>query len=182
MNFLVLSTSLNPDSRSRIAARAVEKQLNALTDAAHTVQFVDMRELPLPFCDGDAAYAHPHVATITKAIQQADAVVIASSVYNYDFNAVAKNLLELTGRVWLGKVVAFVAAAGGNNSFMAPMSFINSMMLDFRCIVVPRYVYVTDEAFGGSHSDEIVDETILQRIHDLAAETNRLATALAPRA
>ena len=70
------------------------------------MQFVDMRELPLPFCDGDAAYAHPHVTTIKTAIQQADAVVIASPIYNYDFNAVAKNLLELTGRVWLGKVVA----------------------------------------------------------------------------
>ena len=36
---------------------------------------------------------------------------------------------------------------------MAPLSFMNSLMLDFRCIVVPRYVYADRFAFAEGEID-----------------------------
>ncbi len=65
-------------------------------------------------------------------------------VYNYDVNAVAKNFIELMGEDALGnKTVGFMLSAGGGGSYMAVMPFANSLMLDFRCWIVPRFLYVS---------------------------------------
>jgi NAD(P)H-dependent FMN reductase len=96
--------------------------------------------------------------------------------YNYDFSSSAKKLIELTGKAWQRKVVGFLAAAGGQTSFMSVMGFANSLMLDFRTLVVPRFVFATEESFEGL---EISDPSVIARIDDLVAETHHLASALA---
>jgi len=48
---------------------------------------------------------------------------------------------------------------------MAPLSFINSLLIDYRCIIVPRYVYVTSEAFDENNS--ITDTSIQTRLNEL---------------
>ncbi len=83
---------------------------------------------------------------------------------SYDLNAVAKNLLELTGKGWNEKVVGFICKAGRKASFMSVMPFANSLMLDYRCHIIPRFVYVTSDAFHGS---DLVDSEILSRIDEL---------------
>ncbi|MDP6500219.1 MAG: hypothetical protein QF847_03295 [Candidatus Marinimicrobia bacterium] len=61
-------------------------------------------------------------------------------MYNYDVNAAAKNLLELTGSGWNEKTVGFICNAGGDKSYMSVMSFANSLMLDHRCKIIPCFV------------------------------------------
>jgi NAD(P)H-dependent FMN reductase len=73
-------------------------------------------------------------------VNSARAVIIATGIYNYDANAAVKNLVELTGDAWENKVVGFLCAAGGMSSYMSIMSLANSLMLDFRSIIVPRFV------------------------------------------
>ena len=140
------------------------------------VAWLDLKELEMPLCDGGAAYAHPNAATAKGLVEAADAVLLATPVYNFDANAAAKNLIELTGRAWTGKVVGFLCAAGGQASYMSIMSLANSLMLDFRCFIVPRFVYALGDAFEGG--DDIAEE-IAARIDELAAETVRVAGALA---
>ena len=101
-------------------------------------------------------------------------MLLASPVYNYDVNAVAKNAIELTGRAWTGKVVGIMLAAGGQGSYMSAMGVANSLMLDFRCIIVPRFIYATGESFEGSR---LADESIQQRVEQLVADTLRIAQA-----
>ena len=109
-------------------------------------------------------------------IQSANAIFIASPVYNFDVNAVAKNAIELTGRAWTGKVVSMMLAAGGQGSYMSGMSLSNSLMLDFRCIIVPRFVYALETAF---EAGEISDATVSERMQQLVADTLHIADALA---
>ncbi|MEM6474289.1 MAG: NAD(P)H-dependent oxidoreductase [Planctomycetota bacterium] len=170
--FLVLSASLHPDSRSRILATACQARLESL---GRSVNLFDLATTPLPFCDGASAYGDANVAALGELIESAEAIFVASPVYNYDVNAVVKNAVELTGKRWTGKVVSMMLAAGGSGSYMSAMGLANSLMLDFRCLIVPRFVYATGESFEGGR---LADETIEGRVNQLIEETLRIADAL----
>lgn len=172
MNLLVISASLNPASNSRLLALEARRALEADGVSA---AFLDLRELPLPLCDGDTAYAHPNVARARDLIAAAAGILAATPVYNYDANAALKNLVELTGPAWEAKAVGFLCAAGGDSSYMSILSLANSLMLDFRCVIVPRFVYATDAAFAGG---VLRDPDIIARIAACARTTVRLAAAL----
>lgn len=171
--FLVISASLHPDSRSRILAAECDRRITKL---GRQSELFDLAASPLPSCDGCSAYAHPNVQRLETLIRGAEAILLASPVYNYDVNAAAKNAVELTGQAWTGKVVGMMLAAGGHGSYMSAMGLANSLMLDFRCIIVPRFIYATGAAF---EQDRITDSALSLRVEKLVEETLRLADALA---
>ncbi len=169
---LIISSSLSSDSNSRILAREAQR---IFEQDGHAVTLLDLRDHPLPLCDGGPAYGHPNVARVGELLRAASAIVIATPIYNYDATAAVKNLIELTGDAWEDKVVGFLCAAGGMSSYMSIMSLANSLMLDFRSLIVPRFVYATGEAFSG---DRIVDARVTQRVAELARAVARLGVKL----
>ena len=170
--YLVISTSGNPDSNSRRMGRLAFAHLQkAKTDSV----WLDISELGLPLCDADKCYTQPSAQKVSKAVEAADGILIATPVYNYDVSAAAKNLVELTGSAWEDKVVGFLCAAGGMNSYMSVMAFANSLMLDFRSVIIPRFVYATGRAF---EAEDLKDEKVGERIAELAAECIRFTEAL----
>lgn len=171
--YLVVSTSGNPESNSRRMARLA---FRALETAKVECTWLDISGLGLPLCDADACYTQPSAQTVGKALKAADGILMGTPVYNYDVSAAAKNLVELTGRkAWEDKVVGFLCAAGGMSSYMSVMAFANSLMLDFRCVIIPRFVYATGRAFEG---DELKDKEVGERIEELAGELIRFTKAL----
>ena len=172
MKHLVISCSLSPDSRSRPLAQMAVERLRA---RSAEVDFLDLAKTPLPPCDGGASYGAATVREVTPRITEAAGLIVATPVYNYDVNSAAKNLLELTGSAWRGKVVGFICAAGGTSSYMSVMGFANSLMLDFRCLIVPRFVYAPEVEADDADFGE---EALRTRIDELAAEMLRLTTAL----
>ena len=84
-------------------------------------------------------------------------------------------MIELTGKAWEDKVVGFLCAAGGMSSYMSVMAYANSLMLDFRSVIIPRFVYATGSAFDG---DEPKDPKIVERIEQVASELVRFTKAL----
>ncbi len=172
MKYLVISCSLNPESKSRIMANAA---LNSLESKKADVELVDLASLKLPLCDGGAVYGDPAVQEIAAKVEAADGILIATPIYNFDVNAAAKNLIELTGKAWTEKVTCFLCAAGGQGSYMSVMAVANSLMLDFRTVVIPRFVYATGDLFQGN---EISDEDLSERIGKMADELLRFTTAL----
>jgi FMN reductase len=170
--YLVVSTSGNPDSNSRRMGRIA---FHHLEKAKVQCEWLDISQLDLPLCDADACYTKAGSQSVSKAIKAADGILLATPVYNYDVSAAAKNLLELTGRSWEEKVVGFLCAAGGMSSYMSVMAFANSLMLDFRSVIIPRFVYATGRAFEG---DELKDKEVGERITDLADEMIRFTEAL----
>src|SRR5438045_7933744 len=167
-NQLDLSTSGKPDTNSR---RMGEPAFNWLNKAELNCEWLDISKLDLPLCDADACYNDPAAKNISAAIEKADGIIMATPVYNFDVSAAAKNMVELTGSAWEDKVVAFLCAAGGMASYMSVMSFANSLMLDFRCLIIPRFVYATSESFNG---DRLIDGTIAKRIEQVTAELVRV--------
>lgn len=175
MQVVVLSSSLNPRSRSRLLARGAEASLRT-----HGVEprWLDLADYSLPVCDGGSSYGHPDTLAVNGILEPASAVVVATPVYNYNMAASLKNAIELGGsKIWSGKVVAFVCAAGGGSSYMALTSVANSLMLDFRTVILPRFVYATGAAFD-DHG--LVDSAVKERLDQLASDLIAVARALEP--
>jgi NAD(P)H-dependent FMN reductase len=169
--YLIIASSLRSTSRSQILAEAAERSLKSL---GREVELIQLRDYPLPFCDGETAYGDPQVGLLAEKIVRAEGILIATPIYNYTVNSALKNLIELTGRNWQEKVVGFLCAAGGSSSYMAIMGISNSLMLDFRCLILPKFVYAT-----GAHFDEdrITDEGVEQRITELVRSLVRISAA-----
>ena len=170
MNILVIGCSLNPDSNSQILAREAVREIQLLGVQS---QLIDLREQRLSFCDG--ATDDDLVGPLAEAVRAADAIVMAVPIYNYDVNAAAKNVVEHVSKAFEGKLVAFMCAAGGQGSYMSIMSLANSLMLDFRCLIVPRFVYALWNDFGDG---KITNEKMAGRVKQLCEEVVRLAKAL----
>jgi len=207
--YLVISSSLHPQSRSRVLAQAAYRHLQCLTAAADprqalpaapdkpgsaaranggaqnhsatadisAVGWLDLAQIALPLCDGFSAYRDPAVGQVTGQIAQARGILVASPIYNFDVNATLKNLVELTSRAWQDKVVGLLCAAGGVGSYMSLMPFANSLMLDFRCLILPRFVYTTGQAFT---ADGIQDSEVERRVGELAERLLAVTEALPP--
>jgi NAD(P)H-dependent FMN reductase len=152
VNVLIVSSSLSGKSRSRKLARfAAEKLAAANVPSA----WLDLSLTPLPPAGSQAGWSDPNVPPVKALTSAATHLIFAVPIYNYDVNSVVKNFIELMGEDALGgKTVAFLCSAGGQGSFMAIMGFANSLMLDFRCWIVPRFVYVSED-FGETLPAEI---------------------------
>lgn len=148
---------------------------NHLQKAKADCDWIDLSKLNLPLCDADKCYAHSEAQALNKAIKAADGIIVATPVYNYHVSAAAKNMLELTGSSWENKVVGFLCAAGGTTSYMSVMGYANSLMLDFRSVIIPRFVYATGDSFD---DDKLKDKKVAERIEHVAEELIRFTKAL----
>jgi FMN reductase len=170
--YLVVSTSGNPFSNSRKMGQVA---FDWLQKAKVACEWIDLAKMDLPLCDADVCYGHPSARKLSKAIDEADGVLVAAPVYNYDVSASAKNMIELTGSAWEDKIVGFLCAAGAMGSYMSVMAYANSLMLDFRCVIIPRFAYATGDLFD---DEKLSDKKVISRIEQVAAELVRFTAAL----
>ena len=167
---LIISSSLNPKSKSFLLALEAKIIFAA---ANISFDFLDLRDYDLPLCDGGECYGKPSVSLLQEKISSSTSIVCCSPVYNYDVNAALKTLLECTGKAWQGKVVSLMLTAGGFGSYMSPMSFLNSLMLDFRCLIMPDFVYTTEADFKDG---KIINQNISERMAKLLHRQDKLAS------
>ncbi len=165
----VISASLRPGGVSRVLALAAADRLR---ERGAEVEFIDLLELPLPLCDDDACWEHPNTKRLAALLDPARGILLALPVYNFAAGAAVKNVIELAGSSFEGKVAGFLCAAGGNRSYMSVLGLANSLMLDFRTVIVPRFVYATGtEVADGS----VTSPELAARIDGLAGDLVRLA-------
>lgn len=172
---LTISCSHHPQSRSRLLAQAAVKEVEQLHQETH---FLDLRTMPLPFCDGHCSHEDTRVVEARKLVASASGILLAMPIYNYGANATTKSFIENTGQAWYGKPVGILCAAGGKGSYMAVMPLIGSLMLDFHSYILPRHVYATGDQFN---EDQIMNGELQERIHALALDICWLSRVLAER-
>lgn len=168
MSYLVISTSLREGSRSRIMAKALS---NTIKD----VEFFDLQKNPLPMCDGDKCYDLPEVIDFREKLKNAKGIIMAIPIYNFNVSSGAKNIIELGGKMLYEKVFGFICAAGGKSSYMSVMSFANSLMIDYRCFIIPKFVYALKSDFDG---ENVTSPDIKERINELGKDLVRISNAL----
>ncbi len=139
------------------------------------LDFFDLQENPLPMCDGDECYDLPEVIDFRNRIDKANGIIMAIPIYNFNVSSGAKNIVELGGKKLYDKNFGFLCAAGGKNSYMSVMGLANSLMIDYRCYIIPKFVYALKKDF-----DEInvTNTDIKERIKELGNEMIRITKAL----
>lgn len=162
-NIVIVNASLNPKSKSLALGLFAKDYLSPIDGV--DVSVINLKDISFALCDGAQAYGHPELANYKEQLEKADGMFISAPVYNYDLNAALKNFIELTGQSWAKKVLAFACFAGGERSYMAPLSLMNSMMVDFRCLVLPNYVYASDK----SYDQQDIDKRLIAILDDLVS-------------
>lgn len=181
-DILVISTSLNPGSISRVVAEEIYKSIKPKTDV---VEFVDMQAYNIPHCNGigNDAYEDPTVKVLHDMIANAKAVILAATIYNYNVGSPVKNLIELTGTAhkalgdgsaWRNKLVGFVFGAGTPASMLAGLPLLNSMLVDFKCILHPNFIHMT----AGDLENNQPTQKLLERMNEFEATYMHLFNAL----
>jgi NAD(P)H-dependent FMN reductase len=172
MRIITIAASLNKGSKSRVLGLEAHSALEARGVDA---DFLDLQDISLPFAGTERWWADENAKSLAERIGLAQGIILSAPVYNYDLSAAAKNLVELTGDSWEGKVVGFLCASGGPRSYMSALGFANSLMLDFRCIILPRFVYtVTEDWQGMQISNPEIKDRILGFAHEMARITRAL--------
>ena len=171
MSILVISTSLSSDSRSRALAYFAYKYAKSND---YKVEFVDLRDYPLPMCDGDMSFSDENVATLADKILSASSVLLAGAVYTYSIGASTKNLIDMTGAAWKSKPVGLIVTGSGRSSYMSATGLINSLMLNHRCPIIPRYVY----GDSGGFEEEKISEDLQHRLQELVDTTKHWGEVL----
>ena len=146
-----------------------------LQENINDVELFDLQDNPLPMCDGDECYDLPEVIAFREKVERAEGIIMAIPVYNFNVSSGAKNIVELGGSKLCDKTFGFMCAAGGRNSYMSVMSLANSLMIDFRCYIVPKFVYATKHDF---QDGKITNSEIKDRIEELGAELVGVSRAL----
>ena len=61
----------------------------------HNVELFDLQKNPLPMCDGDDCYDLPEVLDFREKVKNAEGIIMAIPVYNFNASSGAKNIVEL---------------------------------------------------------------------------------------
>ena len=146
-----------------------------LSNYLDDTEFFDLQDNPLPMCDGDECYDLPEVLAFREKVENADGIIMAIPVYNFNVSSGAKNIVELGGRMLYDKTFGFICAAGAKSSYMSVMSLANSLMIDFRCYIIPKFVYATKHDF---ENEKLINKDIKDRIKELGRELIRVSKAL----
>ena len=161
----IIATSLDEESKSQILAKFFETQLK---EKDISCERIDLRNLDLPMAGTNEGWNSPDAVVLKKSVERASHIVFAVPIYSYDVNAAAKNVIELIGKSFTKKVVGFICSAGGTNSYMSVMGFANHLMLDFRSIIVPRFLYVNKQT--NWESDDSLSPEIEERMKRLVED------------
>ena len=157
---LVVSASLDPESRSeRIARRYSE----ALVTRGVASSFLTLKDYAVPGFDNPSELP-PDCDILHKMVLDAEAIVFAGPIYNWGCSAELKRFVEFVGTTppdgtrrgaFFDKIVTFIASAGLPHSYMAFTPTMASMILDFKCIINPYHVFVHNQHWD---ADRINDD------------------------
>lgn len=172
--------SLRPKSFTRHAVRIA---LEGARAAGVEVEFVDLAQLALPFCNGgdEVQAAHPGVIRLRKLVQEAHGAIWGTPEYHGSFSGVLKNALDLTDLDdWRGKVLGLVGISGGGTG---PTSAINALRHVGRGLdawVLPRQVSIAAAHKAFDPQGEPLAADLRERLLKLGRETARFAKVHAP--
>jgi len=180
---LVISCSLNPESNGALIANYV---FNLLKSQGQKINLLDLRNYKLPIANGhdQSAYQDAQVKEIHDKILEADGIILIAPIYNFGVGATGKNLIELTGhpykdvlsgKAWKHKPLGFIGVSGSPASLMAPLSFLNSMMLDFKTHIIPSFVMLSRDDFKDKNE---FSADIKTKVEKLTQDVIRFAKVL----
>jgi NAD(P)H-dependent FMN reductase len=152
MSTLLLSTSLDPNSKGNQLARWMTQEFSDIID----LDWIEYKDHLLPDFDNDTVFQSESFQFLHEKIRTSSGVTVVSPIYNWTTCASLKKIVEATGcenpangqrSAWFDKIVTFVSVAGSPVSYMSYSGLAMGLMLDFKCVINPYQVYATSEDF-----------------------------------
>lgn len=166
---VIVNSALSSDSNTRMLCRHAHAHALSQGIRAEFIDLKDHRVLPYGYEGSEG------VDLIEAQLEVAGAIILAFPLYNYNMSASLKALIEHCGSCFEDKVVGLMTAAGGRSSYMSVFSVGQSLMLDFRSWIVPRYVYAVGDDFG---AEVIANPEVRRRVEQLVETAHRAAWQL----
>jgi len=181
LSILAIAGSLRRASFNRGLVRAAVD----VAPAGVTVTTFDLIDVPMFNADVEAQGDPPAVAALKKAIQDADALLIASPEYNHCIPGVLKNAIDWASRPsrassLTGKPVAIMGASPGRGGTARAQAQLRDGLTYTNGYVLPLpevLVSLADEKFDadGNLQDDDTRAEVRDLLVALAAWTRRLA-------
>jgi NAD(P)H-dependent FMN reductase len=139
MRTLVLSSSLNPASRSRRLCQRVEDLLRQ--EHGVDTDWVDLRDIDLRPCHLGKTDS---MRALAERVAAADNYVFGMGVHCYTVNDSLKMVLDTCMKDCEDKFFGILCAAGGEKSYLSTMHLTQMCMNEWRMIQLPRVVYALE--------------------------------------
>ncbi|WP_285114200.1 NAD(P)H-dependent oxidoreductase [Leifsonia sp. fls2-241-R2A-40a] len=148
------------------------------------IDFVDLRELALPFMDEPnhprlKQYTKPHTIAWSKRVEAAEAFIFVTPEYNYSYSPALKNALDYLSNEWWRKPVGFVSYGGVSSGTRGVVGLL-ATTTGLGLVRVGANVELTfggKQVVDGVFQPQAKEQSILA--HELE-ELSTLAAALAP--
>lgn len=134
-------------------------------------ELIDLREYEVEFMRGTPlSYYNDDTQTVVNKILQADSLVIGTPIYQASISGTLKNLFDLMPiRAFKSKVVGCITNGGSSKHLLVTQYQLKPILHYLEAIVVAKDVFVHNDLFD-VETAEILDKSILRRIHQLAEE------------
>ncbi|MDJ0737717.1 MAG: NADPH-dependent FMN reductase [Nostocaceae cyanobacterium] len=161
-----IAGSLRKDSYSHQALKLAAQRVEAL---GAEVEILDLREMQLPFCNGEDEYPdYPDVKRMQDAVKAADGLILVTPEYHGSVSGVLKNALDLMSFEHLsGKVSGLISVLGGQSNSNA----LNDLRVILRWVhgwCIPEQVAIPQAWKAFNPEGKLLDEKLCQRLDKLA--------------
>lgn len=162
MRFVGIAGSLRPHSRTHQALHIV---LEKLREKDIDVELVDVRDLDLPFCNGDTDYPrHSDVDKLREAVGSAQGIIFASPEYHGTISGVLKNAIDLLGpEQFEGKVVGLISILGGAHS-AGSLDTLRIICRQLHAWAIPEQVIIANSEQAFDSKGRLIDPDMPARI------------------
>jgi len=161
---------------------AVEAALLGAEDAGAIVEFIDIAEAGLPFCDGrddEDTYPEP-VQRFRAMVQNAHGVILGTPEYHNSMTGALKNALDLcTVKDFEHKMVGLIGVAGGAIGAVNAINHLRIVMRGVGAWVVPHQVSVGNSDENIRYNEQVMDPAIRERLLKLGGDVAKFAKLMA---
>lgn len=183
---MIIWGSSRPARLSGPLAQWVKNEVSK--DSRFEVDFVDLKELKLPFFDEPMGpfslaaagkdYTNPAGRAWAQRVEAAEAVILITPEYNHGPSAVLKNALDWVGPEWKDKPVGLISYGGISGGARA-VEQLRSITIELGLINVAKAIHIPNfyKTFGedGQPLFEGADENLKNMLDEIV----RLRTAFA---
>lgn len=165
MKILLLNGTI-VGKKTRTLLDEIEKYIQQLSKS-HETKMVDLENYELQFVDGRPSEEYNEdMKTLIREIEEADAYVIATPVFQGSIPGTLKNVFDAVSPLAMRyKPVSIVANGGTLQHHLVVENQLKPILNYFRCMVTPNYVYTHTNHF--STQGELIDEDVRNRLKEM---------------
>jgi FMN reductase len=154
---------MKPESAT---AFVIKYSLNAAKESGAEIDFYDISEHDLPFCDGrdDESTYPPQVQEFKKLVRSSQGIIIGTPEYHNSYTGSLKNALDLCSFTeFEHKMVGIIGVAGGSMGAPNAISHLRAVMRGVGAWVIPHQVSISHSGkiFSG---ENILSDPVLEGV------------------